>query len=329
MPPKVSIATITYNHQNQITKALDSFLAQKTNFDFEIIVSDDCSTDDTPKIVQEYIKKYPNKIKLITATQNVGLTANVQRVLTHCTAPYIAWCDGDDYWTYDQKLQKQVDFLDQNPQYIGCFNNVIVDYQTTNPPKQIPRNKIAQNLDSLLFNNPTDYNYDLPVYDNFFVNRLHCSAFMFRSFENYNFFSDIKHNLSVDWRLMVYCFRKGKIKYIPETWGINQKHAEGITIQVDTYKYTQVQAHMLHQFLTTDAFFEPYTRHLRFAISEKNLWLYYFHRRAMRIPQALRTAFFAFFYAPKNNFDALFFILKYLIFPKKEPLEYRNFYKNL
>ena len=109
---KVSVFMITYNHEKYIAEALDSILMQKTDFDFDIVIGEDCSTDATRRIVLEYSRKYPDKIKLLLHNVNVGFISNMMYVLEACTGKYVAMCEGDDYWTDPFKLQKQVDFLE-------------------------------------------------------------------------------------------------------------------------------------------------------------------------------------------------------------------------
>ena len=115
---KVSVFMITYNHEKYIAEALDSILMQKTDFDFDIVIGEDCSTDATRRIVLEYSRKYPDKIKLLLHNVNVGFISNLMYVLEACTGKYVAMCEGDDYWTDPFKLQKQVDFLEANKEYI-------------------------------------------------------------------------------------------------------------------------------------------------------------------------------------------------------------------
>lgn len=133
---KLSICCITYNHEKFITHALEGFVRQKTDFDFEIIVADDCSTDDTQKICLEYQNKYPDKIKLLLNETNIGSMSNFLKALRSCKSEYVALCDGDDYWCDENKLQKQVDFLETNPDYILCFTRGII-YNTFSQKKQI------------------------------------------------------------------------------------------------------------------------------------------------------------------------------------------------
>jgi len=117
---------MTYNHGNYIADAIESFLMQKTNFNYEILIGEDCSTDDTKVIVERYAKENPGKIRIITSEQNVGARINSQRLFENSKGKYIAECEGDDYWTDPYKLQKQVDYLEKNPQCTFCFHNAVI-----------------------------------------------------------------------------------------------------------------------------------------------------------------------------------------------------------
>ena len=113
----VSVCMITYNHEKYIAQAIDSVIMQKTNFDYEIVIGEDCSTDRTREIVLEYKTKHPDKIKLLLQEKNVGMMQNFIDTLKACSGKYIALLEGDDYWTDPNKLQKQVDFLEVNTEY--------------------------------------------------------------------------------------------------------------------------------------------------------------------------------------------------------------------
>lgn len=130
----VSICCITYNHAPYIRQCLDGFIMQKTNFEFEILIHDDASTDGTADIIREYEAKYPNILKPIYQTENqyskgknISATYNWPRAV----GKYIAQCEGDDYWTDPLKLQKQVDFMEANPEYSMCFHKVNTMIQET------------------------------------------------------------------------------------------------------------------------------------------------------------------------------------------------------
>ncbi len=102
---------------------------QKTNFEFEVLVGDDCSTDGTSEIVSQYSKKYPDIIKHIRRQQNMGCLANFMDLCEKASAKYVAFCDGDDYWTDENKLQKQYDFMEKNEDVNICAHKVLVKCQ--------------------------------------------------------------------------------------------------------------------------------------------------------------------------------------------------------
>jgi len=124
--PLVSICCITYNHEKYIRDAIESFLMQKTDFPFEIIIHDDASTDRTADIIREYEKKYPDVIKPIYQTENQYSKGVNTAFITFKKAKgrYIAICEGDDYWTDPMKLQIQVTFLEKNPDYVITYSAI-------------------------------------------------------------------------------------------------------------------------------------------------------------------------------------------------------------
>ncbi|MDT2833546.1 glycosyltransferase [Vagococcus carniphilus] len=128
----VNVLMITYNHEKYIEKAIRSILKQKTSFKFNIIIGEDCSTDETRKIILNIQKEFPEKIKLLLHDKNIGSKKNLQSVEKLCNAPYIAILEGDDYWINPNKLQNQIDFLVNNPVYSGCVHgiNIIDDSET-------------------------------------------------------------------------------------------------------------------------------------------------------------------------------------------------------
>lgn len=129
MEPLVSICCITYNHEKYIADALDSFLMQETSFPFEIIVHDDASTDKTSEIIAKYEKEYPGIVKPIYQKENKhsqGKNPLRDFVLPLVKGKYIATCEGDDFWIDRKKIQKQVELLENNQDYIMCFHKVKV-----------------------------------------------------------------------------------------------------------------------------------------------------------------------------------------------------------
>ncbi|XME01492.1 glycosyltransferase family 2 protein [Lachnospiraceae bacterium C1.1] len=124
MKPKLSVVLIAYNHEPFIRKALDGILMQKVDFPYEIVVGEDCSTDHTRDILREYAEKFPGRFRLLFREKNLGRpTLNVYLTSMECQGKYIAYLEGDDYWTDENKLQKQVDFLDSHPDYMGTTHS--------------------------------------------------------------------------------------------------------------------------------------------------------------------------------------------------------------
>jgi glycosyltransferase involved in cell wall biosynthesis len=123
----VSICCLAYNHESYIRNCLDGFITQRTNFDFEVIIHDDASNDKTAEIIKEYELKYPNLIKPIYQIENQwskGVRITSELNFPRAKGKYIALCEGDDYWTDPYKLQKQVDFLEANSDYVLSFHKV-------------------------------------------------------------------------------------------------------------------------------------------------------------------------------------------------------------
>lgn len=130
--PLVSVLTLTYNHESYIKQCLEGILMQKTNFVFEILIHDDASTDKTAQIIKEYESKFSGILKPIYQRENqhekkVGIDRTFQ--YPRARGKYIAICEGDDYWTDPLKLQKQVDFLENNEEYGLVFTDIDINYQ--------------------------------------------------------------------------------------------------------------------------------------------------------------------------------------------------------
>ena len=142
---KVSVCMITYGHENYIRQAIEGVLMQECDFELELILANDCSPDGTDEVIQQIIKDNPRAsiINYIKHEKNLGMIPNFIFALQQCNGNYIALCDGDDYWTDSLKLQRQVDFLEVNPDYVLSFhpinilkpNGEIVDDFITSVPE--------------------------------------------------------------------------------------------------------------------------------------------------------------------------------------------------
>lgn len=146
---KVTIACITFNHSQYIIEAIESFLMQKANFTYEILIHDDASTDGTTEILKKYEEKFKEKIRVIYQTENQYMKG--KRILPilykESRGEYIALCEGDDFWLDPLKLQKQVDILEKNPKYGGCFHaGIILDAKTNKRLRLVKPFKISREV---------------------------------------------------------------------------------------------------------------------------------------------------------------------------------------
>ena len=134
---KVSVVVATYNQEKYIGHTLESIVSQKVNFEYEVLVGDDCSTDGNAAVIKEYAEKYPEIIVPFLREKNLGMGGNVADLMMRTTGEYVAFIEGDDYWIDDNKLQKQVDFLDSHPDYVACFGLCqIVDANEVRQPER-------------------------------------------------------------------------------------------------------------------------------------------------------------------------------------------------
>ncbi|MDX1446043.1 glycosyltransferase family 2 protein [Lishizhenia sp.] len=150
----VSVCMITYNHEHFIAEAIHGVLMQETNFKVELILAEDCSPDNSQKVIQEILDTYKGEviISYTRHTENKGMMPNFIWALNQCKGKYIALCEGDDYWTDPLKLQKQVDFLEENDDCVICFHELKVlekngelveDYMAKPTYQKIGKNKIT------------------------------------------------------------------------------------------------------------------------------------------------------------------------------------------
>ena len=210
--PLLSVCLITYNHAKYIKEAIDGVLMQKVNFSWELIIADDFSTDGTREIILEYKKKYPDFIKLILQEKNVGPTQNWIDLITSPTSKYIAYFEGDDYWTDPHKLQKQVDFLERNPDFAICFHNMQIIYED-NPHLNRISNINQQEITTIV--NLACGNY------------IHTASCIFR--KNFPEIPDWFYRCPIgDYPLHLLNAQWGKIKFIDEVMGVYRVHKGGI-----------------------------------------------------------------------------------------------------
>jgi glycosyltransferase involved in cell wall biosynthesis len=126
---KLSVVMVTYNHERFVAQAIESVLAQRVDFDYEIVIGEDWSTDNTRAIVLEFARRYPERIVPLLRDRNIGAMRNFAQTIAGCRGQYLAFLEGDDYWTSPDKLQKQVDFLDAHYECAVCCHRVHYLYE--------------------------------------------------------------------------------------------------------------------------------------------------------------------------------------------------------
>lgn len=200
---------VSYNHEQYIAQAIESVIVQQTQYSFEIVISDDCSTDNTKNIIHEYTIKYPNLIKAHYQECNIGMGKNWLYVISECKGDYIALLEGDDYWLGSTKLQKQVNFLEQNKEFSICFNRV---YEQTGTDKVIsPLNP---------WNDESTFDIVNLASNNF----MHTNSVIFRNnklIDSLPIWFD--RSPAVDFVVHMINAKNGLIKYLPDIFGVYRK----------------------------------------------------------------------------------------------------------
>lgn len=215
----VSVYLITYNHERYIRQALDSILSQKTDFAYEVIVHDDASTDGTTEIVQEYAQKYPEIIVPIIQKENqYSKKVDIYKtfIKDNIQGKYIAGLEGDDYWCDENKLQKQVDFLESHLEYSACVHNTTILDCRTNSTK--PMNIYTENRDIQLQDILENENHSF-----------HVSSILYRSEldEFYPEFMEIPKGLFGDLQLRLLLFCSGGIYYFANAMSVYRYFSTG------------------------------------------------------------------------------------------------------
>ena len=202
---------ITYNHENFIAQGIEGVLMQKTNFSFELVIGEDFSTDSTRSICLKFANEYPDKVRLLQSGENYGMMRNFVRTYNECLGQYIAFCEGDDYWTDPYKLQKQVDFLESNPDYAICYHRVdVLDENGVFTKERI---------------NNSEYPITYTINDLAKGNIMHTPSVVFRN-KLFNKLPDWFTESTVgDYVLHMLNASKGKIYYMPNIMAVYRVHS--------------------------------------------------------------------------------------------------------
>lgn len=219
----VSVAIIAYNVENYIKEAIESVLNQEVKFRVEIVVGEDCSTDNTREILLDYQKLYPSIIRLLLPIKNQGLTPNSVATQNACRGQYIALLDGDDYWTSPYKLQMQFEFMESNAEYSACGHQSEVVFDDVKGENRL----FGKNLDE-----------DLGILDMITHRKFHTSALYYRR-QYWLKSGGIPTSISSNERaiypmLAIY----GKIRYMKESMCIYRRSSIGLSSRL---KYQELE----------------------------------------------------------------------------------------
>lgn len=208
---KVSVALVVYNHEKYIREAIESILMQEVNFEYEIIVGEDKSTDNSRDILLEYKAKYPDKFVLIFHEQNVGGTKNIYDIFMNASGKYVACLEGDDYWIDNKKLQKQVDFLENNSEYLGVSHVIEARDLQGNYMSRHPSSPEIVGKDATvnLFLKGYYFSAVATVYRNIFLDKSADYSIYYKA-----------HKYVGDLTLCMLLLDKGKIKVLDETMSV-------------------------------------------------------------------------------------------------------------
>lgn len=218
---KLSVVCLTYNHAAFIRQALDGFVMQQTDFPFEVVVHDDASTDGTADIIREYAAKYPDIIRPVYQAENQwsrGRHITKKYLYPLIRGQYVALCEGDDYWTDENKLQKQVDYLDAHPDCSVCFHPVTVKWEEGEQPDSVfPDKKMLAKVGSMNLKSLLKQNF------------IQTNSVVYR----WRFHQDSPELipngiLPGDWFLHLLHAEVGKIAMLPDVMAVYRKHKRGI-----------------------------------------------------------------------------------------------------
>lgn len=239
--PLVSIVIISHNHESFIAKAIEGVLFQECDFSFELIICDDASTDNTRPLIETFEKAHPNIIKTYFAPENAGPMATAAKAFGMLKGRYLAWLDGDDYWTHPQKLAAQVAFLEANPTYAGCFHDAEI-VSVIN--KESTGDDVLYHSQWRYYSQFNRYGADFFPWNLLDRNIIPTAALLCRTmclpasvFEQY-----AGVNLSVNWLLQLMIIREGKFRYFSHVWSVYNDHPNGYSKRMskETFKITNI-----------------------------------------------------------------------------------------
>jgi glycosyltransferase involved in cell wall biosynthesis len=217
----VSACIITYNQQAYIAQCIDAALSQQIQGEYEIVIGDDCSTDGTTAICRQYAEKYPEVIRFIERGKNLGMNGNWTETIHACKGQYIAVCEGDDYWTDDSKLQRQIDFLESHPECSFSFHKGLkMSGENLAGAMEYPQNIHIESLDAAAFFSIVTIPTASVVYRNDFL------------------YAEPGHS-HPDFLLYSTLLSKGRAGFIDRVMSVYRLHEGGISSNYNSHAYLE------------------------------------------------------------------------------------------
>lgn len=291
--PLISICSTTYNLEKYISRAIESWLAQEISYSYEIVICDDHSKDQTVAVIKNYMQRYPGKIRLIESRKNLGMLPNFICSLNEARGKYIAVCDGDDYWIDPHKLQKQVDFLEQHPDFTACYTNSYVLDESTGE-QQVAKTQLwdVAGPEELLL-------HDDFKEDNIPLSPGHISGFVFRNILK-NKYPDWFYKVDgvTDFPLYMMLSKYGKAKFINDITSVYRNHAESSSML--DYSFMRVERNRIFMYEKINAYLDyKCNKLIRRLIARHYLKIAKFQRINKAGGQTLRAFAHLFFYYPE------------------------------
>lgn len=257
----VSIGILAYNHAHFMERVLDGIFAQQVSFGLKVYITDDGSQDQTAAIIKQYQSRFPGKIVLFEHAENKGQFAGIDNFIRNAQGKYLCLCDGDDYWIWPHKLQAQVDFLEQHPDYIASCHDAEIRRETTGEGGSIAALQTKAGYKTIsqftTYRGRAIESWELMNGITYIQN---CTLLWRRvDLEPYRqLFTSVKFNL--DWLLNLVLSMHGKIQYINEAWAVYSDHASGRTKNNYFFNYYFDKIKTLKQLRKLDFFRPLYNR---------------------------------------------------------------------
>ncbi|MGH2993230.1 MAG: glycosyltransferase [Solirubrobacterales bacterium] len=255
---ELTVLVVTYDHADYIETAIDSVLLQETEFDYEVIISEDCSTDGTTEIVKQLAASHPDRIRLLLSERNLNDNSVVRRGLEAARGRYVALLDGDDFWTAKTKLQQQFEFLEAHPGCSSCFHNVNVIYeQDGTAPHLFNQDELPRDVGAP---KPKPISTLADIVRGDFIPS--CSV-VFRSEIGRELPSWFDELWAGDWVLHVLSAQHGDIAYLDEVMGTYRVHPDGFW-SMNWSKYRRLSD--VEEVIRT---YDTFNRHLGFSFNRE------------------------------------------------------------